>query len=98
MAVPKKAEVAFGSITSEFIQIIDNAKGRFLQVKNSTNKNVVLQVLQKGGEVAELTLPTQDFSSYMIPQYHDGNVFLKYESIAPTSGSVFIQSVDNDGF
>lgn len=89
----KNVTIAFGSIGAGYAVAIADAVGTFLEVKNTTNQDLVLRTKSLLPADVEVRLLAGDFSSKLIPLVHKGNIEIKHAGVAPSSGSLFIQTI-----
>lgn len=89
----KQSTVAYSAIQATYTVAIANAVGDQIHIKNATDKDLVLGVRARDGELVEITLPTEDFSVRAYLAVHVGDIEIKHAGSAPTRGSVFLQSI-----
>jgi len=92
-AKAKNTIVAFGSVGSSYAVAISTTEGHYIEVKNTTDKDLVMRTKNLLGECVEVRLVTEDFSSRMVALIHSGDIEIKHAGSAPTRGSVFLQSI-----
>jgi len=92
-AKAKNTTVAFGSVGSSYAVAIAAAEGQYIEVKNGTDKDVIIKTMSLLAEDVEVRLVATDYSTRIIHLIHSGDISLKHAGVAPTSGSVFVQSI-----
>jgi len=90
----KNTTVAFGTITGSYVTAIASAVGRFLEVKNTTNQDLLIKVKNvPEGEDVEVKLLAGDLAPKMYPMVFSGDVQVKHAGVAPASGTLFLQTI-----
>lgn len=88
----KNNTIAFGDITATYTDALTACEGRYLEIKNACNQNLVIKAIGLNGSVIEKRLLANDIAPRIIPCSHSGAIQVKYESDAPTSGNLYIES------
>ena len=92
-AKAKRATVVGTTIGAAYAPAITEAEGHFIEVRNGTDKDVLLKTKNLAGEDVEIILPTQDFSMRSVALFHKGDISIKHNGAAPTTGTVILQSI-----
>lgn len=87
------SSTAFGSVGVNYTVAITAAEGDIIEVKNGTDKDVKIKTKNLLNKDVEIVLPATDYSMRSIPLVHNGDISLKYNGSAPTTGNVVIQSI-----
>lgn len=90
--VVKNASIAYSSIGASYSDALTGCQGRYIEVKNGTNQNLIIKAIGLNSSVIEKCLLAGDLMPRIIPCTHSGVIQVKYQSSAPTSGSLDIES------
>jgi len=67
--------------------------GDQIHLRNATDKDLVLRVRARDGQLVEISLPTEDYQLRAMMLVHVGDIEIKHAGSAPTRGSLFLQSI-----
>jgi hypothetical protein len=86
-------EAAFGSVGASYSDLVTLTRADYIEVRSTLNQRAVLQLVNLAGEETELVIYANDPSTRIYDLKHQTKVRVKHAGVAPTSGTIIVQSI-----